>query len=579
MKKFYMLMGAALTAATAVAVVGQTNVANLTPVKVNLEDSKIMTNDKAVLSTETFSTRAGETVGAASVNSPFKMFFVGLSEEGSGYRNCWGFAPAFGGTLDFSGVAEGATTYKWNWNNGYKSDSPSYKDFEKEGSALSIDLTPASMVSDLMLTAVNGDNSQVATPVAELYMMGGSFQYYFGSSAAACGLTMYPPVGGELGGTYQNYNAYDKSPASAAKFDANGSSKDWPAVLPLMNKVGQATDYTDVKINSYGYIIPAQSSPYKFTKVFTRFKCIFSGPTTLKGTIYPVSSDNKIQMDKPIAKMTANVTKETVNYFTWNVVPVDQDGDEVEGDVIVNNTAIYIAVEDFASDPAVTQLVPIYGAGTSWPTADSKNQPYFRNSYVSLSYKYQGADKEALTMCPYNYYEDDERTTLWISANYLWMIDAVFPFVLNAETNGLDFDVEIPVAGGQKEVKADPFYYQLKLLVEGEAMNVAVDGNWISYEISSPDVANGNTTTITVKGTALPSGSEGRRGSITFTGMAQDFTINVTQGKVSSGVNDIVVDAEAAPVYYDLQGRKVVGTPDKGVYIVKQGNKVNKVIL
>ncbi len=579
MKKFYMLMGAALTAATAVAVVGQNKVSDLVPVKVNLEDTKIMTSNKAVLATEVFNTRAGETVGAVSVNSQYKIFHVGLSEDGRGYKACWGFAPAFGGKLNFSGLAEGATSYKWNWNNGMDPQGPLYKEFNVDGKDLSIDLTPGTAVDGLTLTAVNGDASQVGAPIESMYMMGASFQYYMGSTAANCGLTMYPPVGGELGGTRQPFNAYDKSPAAAADYDANGTSKAWQEELPGLDKAGVAADYTDIKVESYGYIIPAQSSPYKFTKVYTRFYCKFNNSTMLKGTIYPVTADNKIQMDKPIGKMTANVTKETTNYFTWNVVPVDEDGDEVDGDLVVNNTAIYIAVEDFASDPAVETLTPIYGAGTEWKVANMTNMPYFRNSYVKLSYKYKGADKTKLTVCPYNWYQDDAKTILWISANYLWMIDAVFPYVVNAETSGVDFDVEIPVSGGQKEVKADPYYYQLKLLVEGEAMNVAVDGDWISYEISSPDANNGNVTTITVKGTALPSGVAGRKGAIKFTGMAQDFTINVTQGDASSGVNDILVDADSAPVYYDLQGRKVLGTPDKGVYIVKQGNKVNKVIL
>lgn len=45
-----------------------------------------------------------------------------------------------------------------------------------------------------------------------------------------------------------------------------------------------------------------------------------------------------------------------------------------------------------------------------------------------------------------------------------------------------------------------------------------------------------------------------------------------------SGVDDIVVDEEAsvaAPVYYNLQGIRVVN-PESGIYIVRRGNKVTK---
>ena len=45
-----------------------------------------------------------------------------------------------------------------------------------------------------------------------------------------------------------------------------------------------------------------------------------------------------------------------------------------------------------------------------------------------------------------------------------------------------------------------------------------------------------------------------------------------------AGVSAIVDDAEVAPVYYNLNGQRVEN-PDKGIYIIRQGNKVSKVIL
>lgn len=44
----------------------------------------------------------------------------------------------------------------------------------------------------------------------------------------------------------------------------------------------------------------------------------------------------------------------------------------------------------------------------------------------------------------------------------------------------------------------------------------------------------------------------------------------------NSGVETIVIESNA-PVYFDLQGRQIAN-PEKGIYVVRQGNKVSKVI-
>lgn len=48
--------------------------------------------------------------------------------------------------------------------------------------------------------------------------------------------------------------------------------------------------------------------------------------------------------------------------------------------------------------------------------------------------------------------------------------------------------------------------------------------------------------------------------------------------KPTAGVEGIEADSNAAPVYYDLQGRQVAN-PSNGLYIVKQGSKVSKTFL
>ena len=56
------------------------------------------------------------------------------------------------------------------------------------------------------------------------------------------------------------------------------------------------------------------------------------------------------------------------------------------------------------------------------------------------------------------------------------------------------------------------------------------------------------------------------------------YFANIVQDESLSGVDEVSVDGESVPVeYYDLQGRRVEN-PTNGVYIKRQGSKVEKVI-
>lgn len=578
MKKFYMLMGAAFTAATAMALVATPNerLENLTLEQASFENVKVRSEKSAVLNSMSLNTRAGETVGTATVNSPTNIFFFGLKSTGSYYALSLGFTPAWG-KLSFTSVAQGATAYKWNWSNGFQETSPSFKTYEADGQDLNIDIIPGELVDNLTLTATNGDASTVATALSSRYFQGGSPKYW-SSSYDGLGLTMYPCLDykedGQYMGTSVGYMSIDKTPASAANYDSNGAFKDWARILSSLNTGSEQTDITDIVIDGFAYEIPAMSSPYIATGMNVWANATFSEATVIEGAIYEVK--NNAIVPTPIAKIRANVAAGSpADNIVFDFITVDEDGDEVDDDLIIDNKTVLIRIEGLSKNAAVQKFTPVYGNGTLWPVADVNNSPWYRNSYISMNYKCKGEDKTFFRTCPVNYYKDDARTEFFLPSNFLWSLDVNFPFVKNADTNGKELKADIPVAGGDVVVNTESTW-NLAYCVQNELIESKIDGDWIKCTFGAAD--NG-IQPITVSGTALPSGVEGRTGTITFTGMGSDFTINVTQGKVSSGVNDIVVDAEAAPVYYDLQGRKVVGTPDKGVYIVKQGNKVSKVIL
>lgn len=78
-------------------------------------------------------------------------------------------------------------------------------------------------------------------------------------------------------------------------------------------------------------------------------------------------------------------------------------------------------------------------------------------------------------------------------------------------------------------------------------------------------VANGKNFNV-----ALPAGTW------TFTFDAEAMTLSVTAGE--AGIDSVIAEENAAPVYYNLQGVKVAN-PENGIYVVRQGNKVSKVLV
>lgn len=571
MKKIYAMLAASLVVGTsAVAAVTSPEVVNkLQFAKQNLNEIKTVKQSMAV-PYQQFSTRATDSVGDVTVKSPVLNFSMGYSPSGYRYTNPIGFLPSFG-TVKFTASAALAQSYEWTWNNGFKEDNPGYKSFSANTAVNEITLNPGDIIKDLTVTAKNGEATTVGTPYASIYLNGCSPSYYgykMGDGTVA-GLHMYPCA---PGGTYVSYMAYTTNAQFKANFDSiTGSFKEWADVLADGTKGSKPADFTNIKIKNYSHIIPAQSSAYFFNEMYSWFRYAASEATTVEGHIYEVIN-NQIQ-SKPIARLSAKIeaaTEPTGEFFTFEVIPVDADGDDVEGDLIIDNKAICICIENFDENKAINTLIPIYGANNTYPKGTSS--PYFRNSYVSLEYTYGGETKGMLTTCPYNYYQDDAKTTLWAPCNYEWSINAVFPYVLNEEGKR-DFNVTVPAAGGDANINVSALYFNLKSLLESGLMEAESDSEWLTFSVG---VASTETylAPITVTATALPQGTASRKGNIKFTGQAQDFTVTVTQG--ASGIADITVEGNAK--YFDLQGRQINGNPEKGVYLVKNGNKVTKVI-
>lgn len=499
--------------------------------------------------------------------SPLQNFTAGLTPDLMGYRGLFGILPSKG-KVTFSAEGLDVTKGVWTWDNGLK--DPWHQDFTVDSLAAVVDLKGPSIIDSMVF--VTPENDSIA-PLAVEYFAGAGGAYWGMEDFDSHGATLYP-LGNS--GTREKMATYSKSSVDGVTFTPEGACTDWLDVL----KNDDADVVSGVQIMGFSQIIPAQSSPYFFTKSWLWANVNINAPTEFTMKVYTVEEINghNIISDTPIAIGHAPVAKQKGGtMLQFEIFPVDEDGDEIDGVVVVDNQELFLTFEGFNGNPAVDYIFMVYGSGTDFfrPAAGSKAViPWYANSYINVDYKLNGQDETSIETNPYYYWNDETGSNLWVPANYWWMINAKFPYVLNLETETDEFNYEVPVEGGEIEVDVDALYY-IAPLVENDMMSYEVEGDWVSVELGEPDRELG-LSPIKLTCEARPDGVDVRYAEVKFTGYAQDFTIYLKQGQ-ESGVN--VIGADGGKIeHFDLQGRKLNGNPEKGVYILKEGNKASKVI-
>ncbi len=105
-----------------------------------------------------------------------------------------------------------------------------------------------------------------------------------------------------------------------------------------------------------------------------------------------------------------------------------------------------------------------------------------------------------------------------------------------------------------------------KLIMNGEAVTL----EWKTPELTSTEPLK------TIEITAIRPSKEDP-----YYSQAKIFAVKIDYDKdFSVGVNEVEQDdMNAAAEYYDLTGRKLNATPENGIYIVKTGSKVNKILV
>lgn len=586
MKKFTLLMASAAVAATAMA--GQ-------PVLVKNGDrasvQEVTADAKAVVAKtdvdkstivkdsymETFKPVELTEAGDVRFRRPGNALYNGLRFEGEGlgyFNYMYGVVGVHGG-LTFTNFTDDPTNSEWTWNDMLKEPN----NFTRK----SVDLSfgepeyPESFIADVTL---NCDGLEYDEPVTPGYRFGGNLNNFLFDQESNqyigeyYGLTRY---GYEFGGTTTQYMSYDAT--DATNYEASGIAKGWADVLAYFeggyddNSEGHITN---AKIESIITSLPTPSSPYWMSKIWMWVQGEASDAAELQCNIYEVD-ENGNRNPNPVAKATSVVEKGKIYFVDFDIIAIDEEGFEVY-EPFVSSKALIVEITGINKENNITKFTPVLGANTIMPIGASRNDYFSISAGVKISFEYDGQEIVDTYTCPYNYYADDTRSSLYVPAHYYIMFDIAFPYVTRADGTFGDFNVLLPEAtAASGSVGVFPYYYELANMIDAGIMTAETEDDWFEFTVEPFDPETG-VTAIKVDAEALPAGVESRTGSIVFSGMAQDFTVNVYQGAIASGLGSIVAPVKNGVEYFDVQGRKLQSAPATGLYIERAGDKVNKVI-
>ncbi len=588
MKKFYLLCATACVVASASAVEKEMKAApEVKPAAATEKISvpKLKETPKAALAGlrkgKAVSTRAGE------VEFPFyrpadAVMNLGMTSKGLSLNGSFGFASSYG-TVDFINLSSGASSYVWNYSD--------VNDFEGDDFKLStsskVDLSVKSAVGEMMtpfldVTYSSGDTGFYVEDKNQ-YMIGGSAEYWMGQANEEIG---YPGVT-----FYQNMGLKDPEGYSlgadvvtaywpgATGFNANGvynyaeNPNNWET--SFSQELGKPV--SNLMMDSYVILQPKPTSTYFFTKGWLCVELNAKAETMLTSYVYPVDEDGNME-EMPIAIGYAGVPKGSTSLLVFEYYPLNEDGDELEGEVYIDS-AVAVTVEGFNGNDAISLLLPLTGYYPfPYDAYKAGNYDLWKDPtlYVNFSFEAGGETYHAMTYDGAGYYFDQrdqapgvtlDRNTIAPLCYCVFTMDATYAYI-----HGVDdtTKVTLPIEGGKASVEINALYYNINQMIDLGGYEVTAP-EWLSVSFGDSDYATGNTT-MTVSAEATEAS---RSGVVSIEGLGATYSLTVEQGE-GAAVSSISIDKNAE--YFDLQGRRVAN-PDKGLYIKKAGNKAEKVIL
>lgn len=372
-------------------------------------------------------------------------------------------------------------------------------------------------------------------------------------------------------------------------------------------KAATGQDLKSVEAKGFGYNLPYPGSPYLLSSLSLYTWSTITEQATVKVDIYEADADGYM-VGEPLYSKTCTVVptaNETPTSMYRTIVTTDltsKDEDGFDLNYIVVDKPLFVLVSGFVNNPAFTRFYPWAGG---YASSDINSKTNARVNHFNYGRTLDctawnvvdligaGGTKISNYQDTIDYYifgqssDDSDWTTYYCYKNFFVEIAAEFPylqptqFYINSNKTDIKYSadgnyvVDVPTGTESLDINIatsstdiDEIVIDDEEVVAGVEMKVA-DGleliqegygyNFIELQFKLDKNFVDKSFTIPV--------------------MYKNQKINLTIKNGSASVNEIVVDGNVATQYYDLQGRKVTGTPEKGIYIVKEGNKARKVVL
>ena len=384
---------------------------------------------------------------------------------------------------------------------------------------------------------------------------------------------------------------FTTSKADPSNYDADGQYKGWAEYFRGNDKV----KYSNYKQFAYASYIPAKPSAYMLESVFADVQLSCTQDVTLTVKVYPVDDNYMVDLEHAIGGGELSFSKGVFPTSEEEPLPIftlyayDADGYETDNPVCVGTgQSVYVTIEGI-DNPAITAFMLGTQAGFDVPLTIPDEEifgyidamiPTHAYALFTLDVQRVGEEKYstvAAAPCPGLYYNKD-KTGLYYPSDFGMFYNVYFPMVVNITPDSEDamtgdFNVVMPVEGGEASVDASPEYNIVELLEEG--VMTAKSSDWIKFEPSVKTDDLGSYIHIEISCDALPEDLAGRQGGIVFEGFACDFYITVNQGEVA-GISTVPAAASSKVELFDLQGRRLNSVPAHGIYLERQGNKTMK---